>query len=145
MKSHEHERSAGPGWSPVMGMSAGLWTCIGPMDQPQPAWGPGDTSGLSLALQSWSTLAIGAAIEHFWPILGVLSGVPTGPFRLKIDGYAQDTWGVWIPPPGGCPWQLTCPSNPHPDHHPGLHRHFLVDLTYEEHPGQRGWIPKIRG
>ena len=52
----------------------------------------------------------------------------TGPFRLKIDGYAQDTWGGWIPPPGGCPWQLTCPPNPHPDHPPGLHRRFLVDF-----------------
>ena len=59
---------------------------------------------------------------------GGLSGGTHGTFSAKIDGYAQDTWGGLVPTPRGCPWQLTCPSNPHPDGSSGLYRHFLVDF-----------------
>ena len=60
--------------------------------------------------------------------LGSVWVPPMGPFRLDMGGYAQDTCGGLVPTPRGCPWQLTCPSTPHPDGPPGLYRHVLVDF-----------------
>ena len=97
-KLNEDRGRARPGSHARMGMYAGLWTCIGPLDQPQLAWGPGKTPGLSLALQSWSTLAICTKVGQISRFEGGLSGVPIGRFRLFIAGYGQDTWGGWIPP-----------------------------------------------
>ena len=64
--------------------------------------------------------------------LGSVWVPPMGPFRLDMGGYAQDTWMDRISPPGGCPWQLTCSCNPHPDHHPGCIGTFQWILTYAQ-------------
>ena len=67
--------------------------------------------------------------DRFWGSVWV---PPMGPFRLDMGGYAQDTWMDRISPPGGCPWQLTCSCNPHPDHHPGCIGTFQWILTYAQ-------------
>ena len=52
VKSHRDQYHTGQEFLAWVVIKPGLWTCIGPVDQPQPAWGARDMSGLSLPLQS---------------------------------------------------------------------------------------------